>query len=94
MFERTKELGAQIFRNAQEQGLLRDDITPEDIVFVIWSQAGIIQTTRTVAPTAWRRHLHLCSTPSTPSTSTSCPSIRCPQQVERTPTTLECPEKA
>ncbi|MEU8588989.1 helix-turn-helix domain-containing protein [Streptomyces sp. NPDC048664] len=57
--ERAKELADRIFRDAQEQGLLRDDVVPEDLAFVMWSQAGIIRATRTVAPRAWRRHLHL-----------------------------------
>lgn len=94
MNERAQELGAQIFRRAQQQGVLRDDVTPEDIAFVIWSQAGIIQATRTVAPCAWRRHLYLMLDgfradgarllPEPPLT---------PQQFEQTMTTLECPER-
>ncbi|MEU1630824.1 TetR/AcrR family transcriptional regulator [Streptomyces sp. NPDC020096] len=59
VFERAQELGRQVFHNAQRQGVVRDDVTPEDFAFVIWSQAGIIQATRTVAPNAWRRYLHL-----------------------------------
>ncbi|MEV5481525.1 MULTISPECIES: TetR/AcrR family transcriptional regulator [Streptomyces] len=54
---RSYDLACQIFAGAQEQGALRDDATPEDLAFLIWSQARIIQATRTVAPTAWRRHL-------------------------------------
>ncbi|MFJ8009558.1 TetR/AcrR family transcriptional regulator [Streptomyces fagopyri] len=50
MYERAKDLCIQIMRNAQEQGVLRADVTPQDIAFVIWSQAGIIQATRTIAP--------------------------------------------
>ncbi|MGW7426165.1 TetR/AcrR family transcriptional regulator [Streptomyces sp. NPDC054813] len=94
MFERSKERLAQIFRNAQEQGVLRDDVTPEDIAFVIWSQMGIIQATRAVAPNAWRRHLHLlldgfraqCAheLPEPPLTA---------RQVDQTLSTLECPEE-
>jgi hypothetical protein len=76
MFERSKERLAQIFRNAQEQGVLRGDVTPEDIVFVIWSQVGIIRATRAVAPNAWRRISTCCSTPSAPSAPTSCPNPR------------------
>ncbi len=50
MYERAKELGIQIMRNAQEQGVLRGDVTAQDIAFVIWSQAGIIQATRARRP--------------------------------------------
>jgi AcrR family transcriptional regulator len=94
MYERTKELCVQILRNAQEQGVLRGDVTAQDIAFVIWSQAGIIQATRTIAPQAWRRHLHLMLSafrtecahelPEPPLTS---------QQVDQTLVTLECTEE-
>ncbi|WP_405475045.1 TetR/AcrR family transcriptional regulator [Streptomyces sp. NBC_00009] len=94
MYERTKELCVQIMRNAQEQGVLRGDVTAQDIAFVIWSQAGIIQATRTIAPQAWRRHLHLMldafrtegshELPEPPLTS---------QQVDQTLVTLECTEE-
>ncbi|GAA3825529.1 TetR/AcrR family transcriptional regulator [Streptomyces chiangmaiensis] len=95
MDERARELGAQIVRKAQEQGVLRDDVTSEDLAFVIWSQAGIIRATRTVAPTAWRRHMHLmldafradCAHAQLPE-----PPLT-PRQVEQTLTTVECPEE-
>jgi AcrR family transcriptional regulator len=94
MFERTKERLAQIFRNAQEQGVLRDDVTPDDIAFVIWSQVGIIQATRAVAPNAWRRHLHLLLDAFRAECAHELPEPPLtPQQVEQTLTTLECPEE-
>ncbi|MFF3656275.1 TetR/AcrR family transcriptional regulator [Streptomyces olivochromogenes] len=94
MFERTKERVAQIFRNAQEQGVLRDDVTPEDIAFVIWSQVGIIKATRAVAPNAWRRHLHLLldAFRAECAHELSEPPLT-PQQFAQTLTTLECPEE-
>jgi AcrR family transcriptional regulator len=94
MYERTKELCVQILRNAQEQGVLRGDVTAQDIAFVIWSQAGIIQATRTIAPQAWRRHLHLMLS----AFRTECahelpepPLTR--RQVDQTLVTLECTEE-
>ncbi|MER7678216.1 TetR/AcrR family transcriptional regulator [Streptomyces sp. NPDC096934] len=94
MYERAKELCTQVMHNAQEQGVLRADVTAQDIAFVIWSQAGIIQATRTVAPQAWRRHLHLMldafraegarPLPEPPLTS---------EQVNQTLATLECNEE-
>ncbi|QIY76453.1 TetR/AcrR family transcriptional regulator [Streptomyces sp. RLB1-33] len=94
MFERTKERVAQIFRNAQEQGVLRDDVTPEDIAFVIWSQVGIIQATRAVAPNAWRRHLHLLLDAFRAECAHELPEPPLtPQQFAQTLTTLECPEE-
>ncbi|MFF2385552.1 TetR/AcrR family transcriptional regulator [Streptomyces sp. NPDC058108] len=94
MYERAKELCIQVMHNAQEQGVLRADVTAQDIAYVIWSQAGIIQATRTVAPQAWRRHLHLMldafraegahPLPEPPLTS---------EQVDQTLTTLECTDE-
>ncbi|MFE2132222.1 TetR/AcrR family transcriptional regulator, partial [Streptomyces sp. NPDC059466] len=91
MYERAKKICTQIMHNAQEQGALRDDVTAQDIAFVIWSQAGIIQATRTIAPQAWRRHLYLMldafrtqgahQLPEPPLTS---------EQVNQTLATLEC----
>lgn len=92
--ERAKELSAQIFRNAQQQGVLRDDVTPEDIAFVIWSQAGIIQATRTVAPRAWRRHLHLMLDAFRAQCAHELPEpALTPQQVDDSLTALECREE-
>ncbi|KUN81074.1 TetR family transcriptional regulator [Streptomyces bungoensis] len=93
MHDRAQEICSQIMRNAQEQGTLRDDVTPQDIAFVTWSQAGIIQATRTIAPRAWRRHLYLMldafrtqgahELPEPPLTS---------EQAHQTRTALECTE--
>ncbi|MFF0044708.1 TetR/AcrR family transcriptional regulator [Streptomyces mirabilis] len=94
MFERTKERVAQIFCNAQEQGVLRDDVTPDDLAFVIWSQVGIIQATRAVAPHAWRRHLHLLLDAFRAECAHELPEPPLtPQQFAQTLTTLECPEE-
>lgn len=56
---RAYRLSRQIVRSAQRQGTLRPDLTAEDLAFLIWSQARIIQATRAIAPNAWRRHLAL-----------------------------------
>jgi AcrR family transcriptional regulator len=50
---------AQLLKAAQRQGLVRDEITPADIAVIMWSVRGVIETTSTVAPRAWRRHLEL-----------------------------------
>ncbi|MFF4349951.1 TetR/AcrR family transcriptional regulator [Streptomyces sp. NPDC001530] len=94
MDERVRELTGQIFRNAQRQGVLRADVTPEDIVFIIWSQAGIIRATRTVAPTAWRRHLYLMLDAFRADGAHELPEpALTPQQVEQTLRAIECPEE-
>lgn len=56
---RILQLGVTVVERAQRQGALRTDITPEDLAFVTWSQGRIAEATRTIAPNAWRRHLHL-----------------------------------
>ncbi|MFF4899730.1 TetR/AcrR family transcriptional regulator [Streptomyces sp. NPDC001068] len=94
MFERAQELGAQIFHNAQQQGALRADVTPEDLAFVVWSQAGIIQATRAVAPNAWRRHLHLLLDAFRAQCAHELPEPPLtPRQFGQTLISLECPEQ-
>lgn len=44
---------------AQKAGAARPDITQADIVNLIWANGRIIDATRTTAPDAWRRQLHL-----------------------------------
>ncbi|MFD9004783.1 TetR/AcrR family transcriptional regulator [Streptomyces sp. NPDC059582] len=91
MYERAKELSNQILHNAQEQGGLRDDVNPQDIAFVIWSQVGIIQATRTTAPQAWRRHLHLMLDAfRTEGAHTLSDPPLTSEQVDQTLTTLQC----
>ena len=48
-----------LLRQAQEQHLVRPDVTATDMSLVMWSTAGIIETTQDAAPEAWRRHLEL-----------------------------------
>jgi AcrR family transcriptional regulator len=52
-----RALIAELTRDAQEHGRLRTDVTPADIVVVLWSLRGVIESTLAVAPDAWRRHL-------------------------------------
>ncbi|MFD9004775.1 TetR/AcrR family transcriptional regulator [Streptomyces sp. NPDC059582] len=94
MYERAKELCTQILHNAQEQGTLRADVTPQDIPFVIWSQVGIIQATRTTAPQAWRRHLHLMFDAfRTEGAHTLSDPPLTSEQVDQTLTTLQCADE-
>ncbi|MEI4515016.1 hypothetical protein WAC30_28720, partial [Klebsiella pneumoniae] len=44
---------------AQQHGRVRPDVTGTDVTMIIWSLVAIIDTTGTVAPGAWRRHLQL-----------------------------------
>ncbi|GAA5139926.1 TetR/AcrR family transcriptional regulator [Pseudonocardia adelaidensis] len=54
-----RELARQAMQRAQDEGMLRADVTPEDLAFVIWSHSRIAAATRDVRPDAWRRHLYL-----------------------------------
>jgi AcrR family transcriptional regulator len=56
---RIYELGVEIVHRAQRQGVLRPDVTPEDLAFVVWSHSQITAATQGIAPNAWRRYLHL-----------------------------------
>ena len=47
----------QLVRRAQLSGQLRTDLRHEDLVVLLMSNAGLLERTRTTAPTAWRRHL-------------------------------------
>jgi AcrR family transcriptional regulator len=50
---------AALVRRAQEQGALRVDLVPEDILLLIIANAGVVHVTRVAAPHAWRRFLAL-----------------------------------
>src|SRR6266702_50844 len=51
------ELVRELVRRAQASGQLRADLTLEDLAFLNWSNAKIVEATGAVAPDAWRRHL-------------------------------------
>jgi hypothetical protein len=57
--DRIHTLAVGIMRDAQKQGSVRADLTPEDLAFLIWSHSRITQATHVVAQYAWRRHLYL-----------------------------------
>jgi AcrR family transcriptional regulator len=48
-----------LLQSAQQHGRIRPEITPSDISMVLWSVSAIIDTSATVAPQAWQRHLEL-----------------------------------
>jgi AcrR family transcriptional regulator len=57
---RLYDLGGQLIARAQQAGQLRADLTHEDLAFVTWANARILQAVRAAgAPDAWRRHLGL-----------------------------------
>jgi AcrR family transcriptional regulator len=54
-----RDLIAGLLSDAQGHGRVRSDLTSTDISLVMWSMRGVLETTRTNAPEAWRRHLDL-----------------------------------
>ena len=49
----------ELMRRARQAGILRDDITVEDLAFVIWGISRTVEMTADLAPQLWRRHLAL-----------------------------------
>jgi AcrR family transcriptional regulator len=55
---RLYDLVGRLIARAQHSGQLRADLTHEDLAFVTWANARILQASRAAgAPDAWRRHL-------------------------------------
>ena len=54
-----RDLLARLLADAQDHGRVRADLTSTDISLVLWSIRGVLETTRSNAPDAWRRHLDL-----------------------------------
>lgn len=56
---RARRALSTLVHRAQEQGQLRDDLVPEDILLLVIANAGIVHVTRAAAPHAWRRFVAL-----------------------------------
>ena len=54
-----RDLIAGLLSDAQAHGRMRSDLTSTDLSLVMWSIRGVLETTRSNAPEAWRRHLDL-----------------------------------
>lgn len=50
---------AALLADAQSHGGVRSDVVPADVFAIIWSLRGVNESTRGVAPDAWRRHLEI-----------------------------------
>jgi AcrR family transcriptional regulator len=49
----------ELLARAQAAGAVRPDLVYEDVIVLFWSLRGVIETTSTVSPDAWLRHLDL-----------------------------------
>ncbi|MGN2634858.1 TetR/AcrR family transcriptional regulator [Nocardia takedensis] len=60
---RAREYGHGLMREivtrAQRAGVLRADWVLEDLAFITWSHASVLEATADIAPEAWRRNLAL-----------------------------------
>jgi AcrR family transcriptional regulator len=50
---------AALLDEAKRHGRVRDELTSTDLTMIMWSIRGVIETTRGIAPDAWRRHLDI-----------------------------------
>jgi AcrR family transcriptional regulator len=50
-----KALTARMIADGQQAGRLRADLDPNDLGLLMWSVQGVLETSRNVAPDAWRR---------------------------------------
>ena len=53
------EVTRELLARAQAAGAVRDDLVYEDVIVLFWALRGVIETTSTVSPDAWLRHLEL-----------------------------------
>jgi len=53
------ELMGDLLAQAKEHGQIGSDVTIGDIRATTWALRGIIETTATIAPEAWKRHLDI-----------------------------------
>jgi AcrR family transcriptional regulator len=56
---RVKELSDLVVTRARDAGLLRADISTEDLALILWGHSRVAEVTRPVRPDIWRRYLGL-----------------------------------
>ena len=49
----------RLIERAKDDGSLRRDVVPEDVVLLLMANAGVVQGTGAAAPEAWRRFVGL-----------------------------------
>jgi AcrR family transcriptional regulator len=57
--EEFREIVRDLLAEGLTRGRIRPDATPTDISMILWSLHGVIETTRDIAPSIWRRHLEI-----------------------------------
>ena len=59
LVQTARGLIAELLDDAKLHHRVRDDLTSTDLNMILWGIRGVIETTRSVAPRAWLRHLEL-----------------------------------
>ena len=59
LVQTARGLIAELLEAAKQHHRVRGDLTSTDLNMILWGIRGVIETTRSVAPRAWRRHLEL-----------------------------------
>jgi len=54
-----RRITSELLASAKEHGRIRDDAAESDLDVIYWALRGVIESTRGVSETAWRRHLAL-----------------------------------
>jgi AcrR family transcriptional regulator len=59
LVRRSREAQAMLLKHAQQHGLVRPDLSAEDVAVALWSVHGVLDVTRGVRVDAWQRHLEI-----------------------------------
>ena len=59
LIRRSRAVQQELVDTAKAHGVVRADLTGEDIAVTLWAMHGILDVTRGVPVNAWRRHLDL-----------------------------------
>jgi AcrR family transcriptional regulator len=81
--ERGYQAVVEVVRRAQEAGVVRAELTPEDLPVISFAIAGILETTRDDLPDAWRRHVALVLDGCRRGTSNPLPAAPAPRLLQR-----------
>jgi AcrR family transcriptional regulator len=54
-----REVTTRLLTEAQQAGLVNEQLTLTDVAMVVWGMRGVVETTGPEAPDAWHRHLDL-----------------------------------
>ena len=81
--ERGYQAVVEVVGRAQRAGVVRPELTPEDLPVVSFAIAGILEVTRDDVPDAWRRHVALVLDGCRAGASGALPPAPAPRQLQR-----------